>query len=210
MAAQTALQKITIRVKKLRKEHPKKDYKTLQRLASSQLKKEGKIGSVKKKAAGPKKAIGKKPESKLKIQFNKKTLVPKISIVKAPKKKRIGSASDDIIEEVLILKESGYDDNEIRSVIAEEFMMEGEGCGSVRKSKKGTSFIKLSGVSMNRLNSEIQHQKGLEATLHKHRSMLSQKGLKPAEKAAIRRDIEKYKKAITASKKHAQALKRSI
>lgn len=80
----------------------------------------------------------------------------------------------------------------------------------IRKTKGGNVNLGISGISLSKVKGELQHQKSLHSALVKHQAMLKGKGLKPAEKAAIRRDITHYKNAITASKKHITALKRSI
>lgn len=76
------------------------------------------------------------------------------------------------------------------------------------KPKKGQSSITIG--SINKMHQEHSHLKALEDALHKHKSLLKERGLTPGEKAAIRRDIKKYQNNIRASKAHISALKRSI
>lgn len=80
----------------------------------------------------------------------------------------------------------------------------------IKPGKKGFLNLGISGVSMSKINQELQHQHSLNSALNKHREMLKAKGLKAMEKAQIRRDITHYRNAIAASKKHISALKRSI
>jgi len=80
----------------------------------------------------------------------------------------------------------------------------------VKKTKGGQVNLGISGVSLSKVSSELQHQASLHNALKRHQEMLRQKGLTPGEKAQIRRDIKHYRSAITASKRHVTALKRSI
>ncbi len=77
----------------------------------------------------------------------------------------------------------------------------------VRDVKKA---LGISGISHSKIGHELQHQHSLTASLNKHRAELRQKGLTPAEKTRIRREVDHYRSAIAASKKHVNALKRSL
>lgn len=79
----------------------------------------------------------------------------------------------------------------------------------IKRSKKGV-VLSISGVSMSKIAQEHTHQRALESSLHKHQTLLKQKGHTAGEKNSIRRDIAHYKSAITASKKHVSVLKRAI
>lgn len=76
--------------------------------------------------------------------------------------------------------------------------------------KGGTINLGISGVSINKVTSELAHQRSLADALKKHQAMLKVPGKTPGEKATIKRDIQHYKNAIKASKQHVTALKRSI
>jgi len=85
--------------------------------------------------------------------------------------------------------------------------------GKAKHKKRSGGLLKslgISGISINKVKQELQHQQSLQSAKAKHLEMLRQKGLRPAEKAAIRRDIKSYSNSINASKKHVSALKRSI
>ena len=78
------------------------------------------------------------------------------------------------------------------------------------KGKGRPAKLTISGISMDKLQSELKHQAALTTAMDRHKEMLKEKGLTIHEKSAIRRDIEKYRSAIKASKQHASALKRHI
>lgn len=80
----------------------------------------------------------------------------------------------------------------------------------IKPGKKGGGSFTIGAMSMSRINQEYQHQKALEGLLSRHQGLLKEKGLKPMEKAKIRREIKMYRTNIAASKKHVNALKRSI
>ncbi len=80
----------------------------------------------------------------------------------------------------------------------------------IKPGKKGSFNLGISGVSHTKMGHELQHVHSLTTAMNRHRELLKQKGLKPAEKAQIRRDIAKYRNNISAAKKHISALKRSI
>ena len=69
---------------------------------------------------------------------------------------------------------------------------------------------RLTGVHLDRVEQEIEHQSSLIDARDKHKDMLKDKALKPAEKAAIRKDIAHYNKAIATSKHQITALKKFI
>jgi hypothetical protein len=69
---------------------------------------------------------------------------------------------------------------------------------------------RLTGVHLDRVQHELQHLNSLTEARDKHKAMLKEKGLKPAEKAAIRKDILQYNKAIATSKHQVTALKKFI
>jgi len=85
----------------------------------------------------------------------------------------------------------------------------------IKPGKKGASSItigssKISGISLQKITSEVAHLAALEAARMRHKEMLKERGLTASEKADIRRDIAKYTNNIKAAKAHIIALKRSI
>lgn len=76
--------------------------------------------------------------------------------------------------------------------------------------KSSTLSFGISGISLNKVKQELQHQHALVKAREKHKEAVKAKGLKATEKAALRRDINHYTNAINSSKKHVSALKRSI
>jgi len=83
----------------------------------------------------------------------------------------------------------------------------------IRTKKGGGVTLKIGGIgslSLTKINSELVQQRTMEGHIKILAEKLKQKLLKAAEKAAIRRDIVKYKNALKASKQHVTALKRSI
>lgn len=78
------------------------------------------------------------------------------------------------------------------------------------KRTKGGVSLGISGVSHAKIGTELAHLRSLEAARDRHRQLVKEKGLTATEKAAIRRDIAKYGNNIAASKKHINALKRSL
>ncbi len=80
----------------------------------------------------------------------------------------------------------------------------------VRTIKKIGRDLGISGIAHSKMGTELQHQATLTRDLESHKHKLKQKGHTPADKARIRRDILHYKNAIAASKKHINALKRSL
>ena len=76
--------------------------------------------------------------------------------------------------------------------------------------KKVRTTVTISGVSLQKVRMEHQHQQALQTAITRHQAQLKDKGLKPAEKAHIRREIANYRYALSASKKHVTALKRTI
>ena len=80
----------------------------------------------------------------------------------------------------------------------------------LKPAKKATVNLGISGLSHQKMGHELQHIKALTTSMDRHKGLLKTKGLTATEKAAIRRDIVKYRNNIAAAKKHISALKRSI
>lgn len=194
---------IFTRAKAYRKKHPSTPWTDcVKACAKSPAKKvAAAVGRVHKKKKAPakrKKAAAKKSapkKTKVKIKF-KKNMLPAVSIGKAKKKAKIGYPSK--------AKQWG------RDKIHEESKKLGLRLkhGYEVEGRRGVHGI--AGVSMDKVHQELLHQQALTASLNKHREMLKGKGQTATEKARIRREIDHYRNAIAASKKHVTALKRTI
>ena len=77
-----------------------------------------------------------------------------------------------------------------------------------RRSRKGVTSS-ISGVSMDKLRSEMLHLHNLEKIKRSQQTMLSEAKTK-GDKALLRREIQRTGKAIANCKKHITALKRTI
>jgi hypothetical protein len=98
-----------------------------------------------------------------------------------------------------------------RSPLSNDLRMELERKGL--RNAKGYDVVKrsrISGISLQKITSEVAHLAALEAARMRHKEMLKERGLTASEKADIRRDIAKYTNNIKAAKAHIIALKRSI
>lgn len=180
----TALELINARVKKLKKLHPKSARVELQRKASAQLRKEGKIGKPKKVSgilSKIKKAVSKGPKRKpVYISKNQERALDK----RYPTK--IASAKVK------------------KSAPAKKITIK------VKRSKSGNTRLSIGSVSISKIQTEMKHLQGLESSLMRYKELHRQKGLTPSEKASLKRDIAKTQNAIRACKQHISALKRSI
>lgn len=155
--------------------------------------------AVKKVAAADraKKPAGKKSAAKKRTAPKKKAAVGRVKRRKATASKKAPAAPKKVKVKIKVGKKGG---ESIR-------------IGRVKKKsvvKEIKHALGISGIAHSKMGHELQHQHSLTAALNKHRELLKGKGLKATEKAAIRRDIAHYRGAITASKKHVNALKRSL
>jgi hypothetical protein len=84
---------------------------------------------------------------------------------------------------------------------------------TIGKAKKKSGLrirLGISGISLDKVKNELNHQQSLVRARDQHKAMLKDKGLKPAEKAQLRRDVKHYTHSIAASKRYVSQLKRSI
>lgn len=174
------------RAKAYRKNHPNTPWtKCVQAVAA------GDRATAKKKAA--------KKVSGVKKATVKKAAAKKVKIKYKPGKKGTSSVT---IGKPSMAKQWGKD--RIKDYAAKSGLRLTHGYDTVARSRA------LSGISMDKVRQELKHQEALHVAIKKHQALKKTKGLKPAEKAAIQRDIDKYKTALQTSKKHVTALKRSI
>lgn len=80
----------------------------------------------------------------------------------------------------------------------------------VKKTKGGVVNMGISGISMNKIHHELEHQHEITKEMDRLKLHTKEKGHPPAHIAKVKRDITHIKNAIAASKKHITALKRSI
>jgi hypothetical protein len=76
---------------------------------------------------------------------------------------------------------------------------------TIGKAKQG-----ISGISLNKIDVELQHQEALKSNIMHHQALLKEKGQTAKDKAGIRADIAKYKSCLAASKKYVTSLKKSL